>query len=190
VEIAVQQGDALQEPAPLVAIGAFEGEPLPASLADLLEEGDFAATPRQKALIYPRGAAAAKRVLLLGLGKREALSAEAVRQAAAVAAQQARDLKLTSFAIALPSGPNLLPEAAAQATAEGATLGLYSFLQYKTGREPQPEPERVTLLAADEGDAARRGVAVGEAIAAVVKLARDLANHAGNVVTPAYLGDT
>jgi leucyl aminopeptidase len=190
VEIVVQQRDALQEPAPLVAIGAFEGEPLPAPLADLIEEGDFAATPRQKALIYPRGAATAKRVLLLGLGKREALSAEAVRQAAAVAAQQARDLKLTAFAIALPSGPNLLPEAAAQAVAEGATLGLYSFLEYKTGREPQPEPERVTLLAADEGDAARRGVAVGEAIAAGVKLARDLANHPGNVVTPAYLGDT
>ncbi|MBC8074592.1 MAG: leucyl aminopeptidase, partial [Chloroflexales bacterium] len=38
-------------------------------------------------------------------------------------------------------------------------------------------------------DAARRGVAVGQAIAAGVKLARDLANHPGNVVTPSYLGE-
>ena len=189
MEIVVQQGDALQEPAPLVALGVFEGEPLPAPLADLLEEGDFAPAPRTKALLYTRGAVPARRVLLLGLGKRDTLNAEAVRQAAAVAAQQARDLKLTAFAIALPAGPNLLPEAASQAIAEGAHLGLYRFLEYKTGRENKPEPERVTLLVSDEGDAARRGAAVGEAIANGVKLARDLANHPGNVATPAYLGD-
>ncbi|MBC8077489.1 MAG: leucyl aminopeptidase, partial [Chloroflexales bacterium] len=86
MEIVLQQGDALQETAPLVALGVFEGEPLPAPLADLIEEGDFAPTPRQKVLLYTRGAVAARRVLLLGLGKRESLGAEALRHAAAVAA--------------------------------------------------------------------------------------------------------
>jgi leucyl aminopeptidase len=191
MRIVVQAGDPLQEPAPLLALGVFEDQALPAPLADLLEEGDFAARPKQTMLLYSRGALPARRVLLVGLGKRASLGADTLRQAAALAAQRARELKLTSYASDLPTGPQLDVPAAAQALAEGAQLGLYRYTRYKSsaGNDQERPIEQLTLAVAGDPGAAQQGVAVGEAVAAGVSLARDLANGPGNEITPARLAE-
>lgn len=190
MKVVVQQSAALEQESPLLVLNVYEGEGLPELLAGMVEEGDAVGGFKQQLLLYSRGALPAKRVLLQGLGKRSALTADRLRQAAAQAAQKARELKLTGYASDLPTGDTIAPETAAQAVAEGAQLGLYRYLRYKTtGKEAEsPALDTLTLLVDGDAEAASRGAATGEAIARGVAFARDLANGPPNDVTPTYLG--
>ena len=189
MQITVRVGDVLREPADLAVLALIEDSPLPESVAGLLEPDDFCGRAKQSLLIYPRGAVAPRRLLLIGLGKAGALSAETVRQAAARAAQKAQDLKATAFAVALPADLGLPPAVAGQAFAEGAELGLYSYLRYKTDPRESADVTSATLYVGAAADQAQAGADVGRAIAGGVALARDLANGPGNHITPTALGE-
>ncbi|MBX0326190.1 leucyl aminopeptidase [Oscillochloris sp. ZM17-4] len=189
MQISVRIGDMLREPADLAVLATFEGAPLPAAVDELLEPGDFAGKAKQSLLLYPRGAAAPRRLLLLGLGKPGALAADGVRQAAALAAQKAQDLKADTFALALPADLSLSPASAGQAFAEGAELGLYRFLRYKTSPSESADVTAATLFVGADAEAFQAGVAVGQAVSGGVSLARDLANGPGNEITPTALGE-
>ncbi len=191
MEITVHQGTVLQETAPLVVLAVWEDEALPDPVATLLEADDFRGQPHQTVLLYPRGALPARRLLLLGLGKRSAATSDILRQAAAQAGQKAHDLQLTSFAMNLPLVETISPVSAAQALVEGVELGLYRYLEYKSSpsAEQTHRVEQVRLLLEAPIDAAQRGVTAGQAVARGVLLARDLANGPGNAVTPTRLGE-
>ena len=81
MEIKVQAGDVLQAESDLAVLATFEDAPLPAEVADLLEPDDFRGRAGQTLLLYPRGAVAPTRLLLVGLGKREKATAETIRRA-------------------------------------------------------------------------------------------------------------
>lgn len=190
MRISVQTGDVLREPAELAVLVVYEQEALPDAVAALLEADDFKGKAKQSLLLYPRDALAPRRLLLLGIGKRDKLSADSVRQAAALAVQKARDLKLESFTIGLHGSAPLEPAVAGQAFAEGLELGQYRFMHYKQSDEPAKDVANVTLLISDgDSQPISDGITIGQAIAAGVAVARDLANHPGNVVNPAYLGN-
>lgn len=188
MDISVLSGSAAQLDTPLLVIGAFEDEPLPEAAAALLEQGDFTAKPKQALLLYPGGERAARRLLLLGLGKRDQLTGERLREAAGLAGQRAAELKVDRVTVELPAAGQLPPDAAAQALVEGLALSTYRFLEYKsdTGDDGRRAIESLQILAADE-DAARRGAAIGSAVARGVRLARDLANRPSNDLTPEKL---
>lgn len=192
MKVVVQKGNALDTAAPLLVLGVYENEPLAGKLAELVESGDFNGAFKQTLLVYPRDVLRARRVLLLGLGTRASLTADGLRQAAAVAAHRAHEMRLTAYASDLPTGNALSVQAAAQALTEGAHLGLYEFLEYKTvfSKEERPAVEQLTLVVGSDDVAVERGVYVGEAVARGVTLARDLANGPPNDVTPTYLGAT
>ncbi|NTV62762.1 MAG: leucyl aminopeptidase [Oscillochloris sp.] len=189
MQISVRLGDMLHESADLAVLGVVEGAPLPAAVAGLLEPDDFAGHAKQTLLLYPRGAIGPRRLLLLGLGRPSALTAETIRQAAAIAAQRAHDLKISVCHVALPADLALPPALVGQAFAEGVELGLYRFLRYKTGAAESVEVTNVTLVVGAEAEAIQAGVAVGQAVAGGVALARDLANGPGNDITPTALGE-
>lgn len=192
MQIEVRQGSLLQEPVALAVLGVWEEDSLPEEIARLMEADDFSGKARQAVLLYPRGALAPRRLLLLGLGKRGDATSETLRQAGARAAQKAHELRVSSFAVTIPASEHLLPAAAAQATVEGMELGLYRFLAYKSdlSSEQQHQVETALLLVSTEGAAAERGTMRGQAVARGVALARNLANTPPNVLTPARLGDT
>jgi leucyl aminopeptidase len=191
MEITVRAGDLLREPADLAVLAAFEDVPLPAAVADLIESGDFRGRPKQALLVYPRGAAEPRRLLLLGLGKRDALSAETVRQAAALAVQKAQELQVAAFTMSPAADLPLPPVAGGQAFAEGAELGAYRYQRYKTGLSAEQSfaVTGVTVLTTGAEEELRAGVAAGQAIARGQMYARDLANGPGNDITPAVLGE-
>ncbi len=191
MKISATYGDALVRETPLLAIGGWESEPLPQPLVGLLEDGDWAGTFKQTLLLYARGALPARRVLLVGLGKRAQITAERLAEAAALAAQRARDLRVDSFTIDLPAAETVAPAAAAQALAEGASLGLYRFQRYKTGLPDgdRREPAEMTIVASAKDDAIEGAIRLGQAIARGVALARDLANTPGNDLPPAGLAE-
>jgi leucyl aminopeptidase len=190
MNIAVSPGDAFSQDTPLLALALWEGQSLPAPVADLLEADDWSPKPRQTALVYARGALPARRVLLVGLGKRGDDPAERLREAGGLTAQRARELKVDRYAFALPDGDTLSQASAAEALAEGSLLGSYTFLEYKTNtNDNRHTVSELTVVAGNAVDDVQRGVVVGTALARGVALARDLANRPGNDLPPSRLAD-
>ncbi len=191
MEIVVRSGALLGEASDLAVLAAFEDEPLPAELGELLEPGDFRGKAKQSRLIYPRGAVAPRRLLLLGLGKRDKASAEGLRRAAATAVREAQALQVAAFSLGVAGALPVEPAAAGQALAEGLELGAYSFNRFKTGLSDEQRfaVERASVVVADDEAQVQAGVDAGQAIGRGVRLARDLVNLPGGSLTPAGLAE-
>jgi leucyl aminopeptidase len=185
-----QTGDMLQEAAELGVLISPEETPLPPALADLIEPADFRGKAKQARLLYPRGAVGPRRVLLLGLGNAEKLTADTVRQAAATAVRQAQELQVAAFNIGINGELPLEPAVIGQAIAEGCTLGAYRYHRYRTGLSAEQTftVEQATVVSA-ASDALAAGLTAGLAIARGTAFARDLVNAPGGALTPAALAD-
>lgn len=191
MEITIKTGDLLQEAAELAMLGCIEDTPLPPVVAGLLEAGDFNGRAKQTTLLYPRGAIAPRRLLLMGLGKREAITAESIRLAGAIAVQQAQTLQVTAVTAGIHDVP-LAPEQTAQAFAEGFELGGYRYHRYRTSLTKEQTfavTQAAVFTSSDNEAQLRTGIATGQAIARGVSFARDLVNGPGYAITPAVLGD-
>lgn len=192
MDIIVKTEDVLREPSDLSMLACFEGDALPEPVAQLFEAPDFTGRLKQTLLVYPRGASAPRRLLLVGLGKRERVTAEHVRQAAALGVKKARDLMVAAIAIGVNGDLPLEAEASGQAFAEGIELGAYRYWKYRTGLTTAQTfaVEHATVCASSGREhAARAGIATGQAIARGVAFARDLVNSPGYSLTPASLGE-
>ena len=189
MELVVRSGDALLEASDLTVLFGFTGEALPDAVAPLLESADFAAKPNQTSLVYPRGAVAAKRLLLVGLGERSSVTAERVRQAFATAIRQIRPLQVAEPLVAFPGDLPIAAGAAAEAAAEGLLLGAYRYLIHRTGLPADEtfEVAQVTLVAAADVDSVTAGAEAGTVIGRGVCFARDLVNCPGELKTPPLL---
>jgi leucyl aminopeptidase len=198
--------DAVRHETPLLVLPVYEGGAQDAAfgaldaalggrLAALREESDLTGKDGETTLFFPApGAVGARRILLVGVGKPEALTAERIRRAAGAGAKQAARSRTGRAALVLPGGGVDVPESA-RAAAEGATLGAYAFRDLKSPEPEAPEPvdlAELALILPDGGDgaAADEGARVGGAIARGQNLARRLGNLPGNVATPTYLGET
>jgi len=207
MDVILKRGDVTTRPAGALALGILEGETTltgevaavdqktRGAIRSLLRQRDFTGRFLETAVLYPRGLRA-RRLILVGLGQREALDPSRARRAAAQAAKRARELGAgTLVTVALGTGGagergrgvrgGLDPAVAAQATAEGSVLGHYRFTPYR--RDPGAAPlRRIELLErdADRARALAPAVARGAAWAAAACLARDLANTPGQDLTP------
>lgn len=160
-------------------------------LREVIGSGDFQGKKGQIAVIYTRGVIPARRVLLLGLGKKEEFDLEKLRRAFSRAAQRARELNLENLAASVDIGDvERTPRCLAEALVEGAILGLYRFMPYKTEREESRSKIRELVIVEDRGkvlgdvmEAARRG----EIVSGAVYFARDLASTPSNEMTPTVL---
>lgn len=191
MEITVRAGDLLAEPAELGVLAVFEDVPLPGEVAGLLEPADFRGRAMQTLLLYPRDAVAPRRLLLVGLGKRDKLTAETIRRASAAAVQQARTLQVPAISIGVAADVPLEPEVTGQAFAEGIELGAYRFWPYRTGltTEETFAVEQATVFVTGSAEQVRAGVVTGQTIGRGVTFARDLVNSPGYAMTPAALAD-
>ena len=154
------------------------------ALGDLMGVGDFSGEAGQVAVLYPRGAIAAGRVIAVGLGVPDALTPEVLRRAAARGARRAVDLKAARLATHTVDA-----EAAhAEAIIEGMALALYAFRGQKA--DPAPAPVEACQLHAEDVESARRGLDAAITLAEGARITRDLVNLPPNICTPAYLAQT
>jgi leucyl aminopeptidase len=190
MEISVKTGDMLRESSDLALLASFEDTPLPSEVANLLEPEDFQGKAGQTLLLYPRGAIAPKRLMLVGLGRSEKATAETIRRASALAAKEAQKLRVAAVSVGVNGNIALEPQAAAQAFAEGIELGAYRFWRYRTGLDEKQtfKVERATVFS-KTNETTSLGVAEGQAIARGVNFARDLVNGPGYAMHPPALGD-
>jgi leucyl aminopeptidase len=132
------------------------------------------------------GSVKAKLVVVVGLGEpqgRGGYSAEALRRAAGAATRALAGTK--SVAVALPA--ETVDEVGA--VAEGALLGAYSYLRYRTNGSAPPAPvETLTVSSALAADrAAKAAVTRADVLADAVCFARDLINTPPSDLHPADL---
>ncbi len=204
MEIKIEKADILSSTADTLIVNLFEGvtspggatgavdKALDGAISELIADGDLKGKAGEVAVLYPRGAVAARRVLVVGLGKADSFDLEGVRRAAAAAIKRARDLNAQHVAsIVHGAGIGGLDVAqAAQATVEGSVLASYRFNAQKK-KEDAHDVSSLTIIEADEGriEAITAGARTAEAIAAGVYLARDLVNMPPNVATPTRLAE-
>ena len=190
MEVKVKTGDMLHEPSDLAMLANFEDIPLPAEVVNLLEPEDFQSKAGQTLLLYPRGAIAPRRLLLVGLGKREKATAETIRRASATAVKEAQKLLVPEVSVGVNGDLALDPQEAAQAFAEGIELGAYRFWRYRTGLDETQtfKVERATVFSRTD-QSTSKGIAAGQVIARGVNFARDLVNGPGYAMHPPALGD-
>lgn len=204
MEVKVEQGSIETSAADTIIVNLFEGVTMPGgatgavdralagAIGELIAGGDLKGKTGEVAVLYPRGAIAARRVLVVGLGKAESFDLEGVRRASAAAVKRARDLNAQHVAT-IVHGAGIGAQdaaAAAQATVEGALLATYRYDAPKS-REPVNAIQTLTIVEHDAGrlDAIREGARIGKAVAAGVVLARDLVNMPPNVATPTLLAE-
>ena len=176
---------------------AYEGDAQPRGVALAALRAELAARMKAEGFAGRRGESlvwntdgnyAAKRFLVVGLGRPSTPSHEAVRQGCARAARVAGKLSAQRLALRLPPVAAAEADAEARAAAEGVLLGAYQFDRYLT----DPARKRVKLssveLSADGPVASMtRAVALGNLVARAVHLARDLVNEPASVMTPSAI---
>src|SRR3954453_24091253 len=178
ISVSARTGAPEETSADTRVVGLFEGESPPAGVAaQLAESGEAKPALRKLAVAHEDG----KRVVVVGLGKREDLDAEKGRIAAAVAAQRARDLGAKSLSWAEPGG-----EGVAGALVEGTRMGLYRYDAYKSERD-SAEAGAVESLEVVAGHDVSAIVDQARVRAEATNRARDLQNTPSNVANPEYL---
>jgi leucyl aminopeptidase len=130
----------------------------------------------------------ARRVTLIGAGRRDECNGELIRKLAAAGGLSARQKRAGSMAFAV-RGQGDVAELA-QAAAEGLTLAEFHGGTYKTslsGDQPPSAPPSWTVVVEGGAEAvgrATRAVARGRILGDCSNLARELANEPGNTLTP------
>lgn len=195
VQIRVEKAKIDQKQTSLLVIGVFEGEQdfsqskeldpfVLTYIKEALENKDFRGTFGSSMVAYTLGKGPMKKVLLLGLGKREKFTDEMARICAGKAAHRAKDLGTREFSILQFSN---LDEGLVEAMTEGIALALYSFDKYKAQDKDAGRVEEVTILI--NSDSPRFSMIAERAshVADAVNFARDLGNLPPNDCPPAHL---
>ncbi|OGW30771.1 MAG: hypothetical protein A2X54_05535 [Nitrospirae bacterium GWF2_44_13] len=124
-----------------------------------------------------------ERILLIGLGKKNEVSAESIRQAGGKAAVHLRDKGMKKIAVStsLISFLNLSP----LNFIEGALLSLYKYERYRKEKDNK-KIDNITILSKTSKRLSDE-LKWTEAITSSVYFARDLINTPSNDMTPAHL---
>jgi len=165
---------------------------LSGAVSHLFETGDFTAKLGQTTVLYPQGRLKFKRIILLGLGKRDEMTIEKLRRAYGFAGRKTRELKLKSLSVqAFESNLAAIKlQESSQAMVEGILLSFYKLDRYKTVDENERVAlQRLTFLKEKRKGIGeiKRGEEFGEIFSWATNFSRDLANRPGNYLTPERL---
>lgn len=210
MEIKVEQNAIEAMAADAIIVNLFEGVKSPAgatgavdralsgAISDLIAGGDLTGKPDNIAVIHPRGAIPARRVIVVGMGKADKFDLEAVREASAVAIKEAQKAGAANVATIIHGGGvgGLDVAEAAQAVVEGSALALYQYpapgVKTAEKRKDAPQVNSLTLVEFDPAKMSqvKAGAETGQIIAEIVTLGRTLINQPSNVATPAAIAQT
>jgi len=172
--------------ADLHVLGICEGDEPPA--AGVAGREDVRAAFKQLTLLRPDPR---RRLLVVGLGRREELDAERLRVAAALAEREGRRYEARAIAWQVPASESLGAPAAAAALVEGTILASHRFDRFRSREradKPPPRLERLTLAGAEGGDAAE-AIRAARAASQAANRARELQALPANVATPSFLAE-
>ena len=192
VDIAIGKDDAL--PALLATSDAITD-----AAAKVLASGEFKAAVGETLLLHLPNGLKAERLLIVGLGKANALTVDEVRKGAGTAVRAAKPRSIREMAIAFPEDHALSDEhldtlpctLTMRVIVEGAEIAERDWDTYKSDWQDK-SVQTLTLLARDEEkttvEEIQKGFDEGVIVANAQNFARSLVNEPGNVLTPTELG--
>jgi leucyl aminopeptidase len=137
---------------------------------------------------YTGGIIAAKRIVLVGVGKKADFTTEKLRGAFATAARHVRSLKIEEFSTSVDFIFLKKPlDEIARAVVEGVSLGLYQYTSFKTvDRDNIKAIRKFTILGENEKayNIVRAAAKEAEIISCAVSFARDMVSAPGYEMTP------
>jgi leucyl aminopeptidase len=157
--------------------------------AAVLASGEYKAGANEMLLLHAPAGLAARRLLIVGLGKQGKIKVEKVRNAAGAAVRFAKPRGIRAVVFALPETDLLAPGPSARAAVEGALVGDYDPDTYRSEREDK-SVQSFTLAAVASMDqaAVQAAFAEGVVIAESQNFTRVLVNEPGNKLTPTMMG--
>ncbi|HEY2470338.1 MAG TPA: leucyl aminopeptidase [Terracidiphilus sp.] len=169
-------------------------EAVRAAAAAVLSTGEYKAGSNETVLLHAPAGLKARRLLIVGLGKKSKATVHAIRNAAGTAVRYTKPRAIRELVFALPNpsadlGLALPVAACARAAAEGAFVGDFDPDTYRSERKDQSVRSFTLAATAAADQAATRtafseGVIIGES----QNFARSLVNEPGNKLTPTVLG--
>jgi len=170
-------------PGRLEGVAAKIDQALGGHLVRILTEERFTGEVGKVLVVHTHGRLPAARIVVVGLGDRDAFSQDRLRLAAGAAARAVQERRLGRLAYPPVQYRDWEPATIAALRTEGALLATYRFGKYQKER---PTEVHVDLLAANRAEAAavEAGRRRGQIVAEATNYARDLVNEPPNVLTP------
>ncbi|HUX28037.1 MAG TPA: M17 family peptidase N-terminal domain-containing protein, partial [Terracidiphilus sp.] len=164
-------------------------EAVKAAAAAVLSSGEYKAGANESLLLHAPAGLAAKRLLLVGLGKQTKATIHNVRNAAGTAVRFAKPRGIREMALALPESDSLPSGPAARAVIEGAFVGDFDPDTYRSDRKDQSIQSFTVAAPADaDQEALKAAVEEGAIVGESQNFTRSLVNEPGNKLTPTVLG--
>ena len=161
-------------------------------LKAVIAAGDIRGKSGDTLLLQQLNGIAAKRVLLVGLGKTEDRNDNNFKKIVNATLAAIKAVRVNEFAIAFDDGVVNDRDCywRCRILAETLAAGLYQFDQLKSKASDQVEFDAIQIVVADD-DVETGEIAIldASAIANGVTTARDLGNLPGNICTPTYLAE-
>jgi leucyl aminopeptidase len=202
LEIKVTVGDIAQIEADAIVVNLFEGveEPdgataavdkaLDGAISSLISRGEIKGKFGEVNIVHTFGKLPARIVAIAGLGKRQDFNADKIRGIAGEFCRALRKLNCHKIATILHGAGigGIELEASAEAIAEGALLGLYSFTKYKKPEYENIEEMRI-VVREEEVPILELAIGKGKVVAEATNLARDMVNEPANYMTPSQMAE-
>lgn len=162
------------------------------AITAILETGDFTGAKKITEVLYHLSGVKAKRVMLVGCGDKETFNLEVLHDVMQKVAAQLKGLKLEHATIWLAESMDEADQYLAVqqiiTTLSGCFYSLDNYKSGANGRSAKGESIKLNHLVI-VGSAPEQAVIQGVGIATGVELAKNMANHPGNVCTPTYLAE-
>jgi leucyl aminopeptidase len=196
VQIIVEKARIDQKQTPLLVVGVYENENdflysngiesiLYRTIKEIISNKEFKANLGTSLVLPTMDKGPMKKIMLLGLGKRDKFNNEIARIVSAKAAVKVREMGISEFSILLFSN---LDEGLIEAISEGVGLSLYSFNRYKTNdNKDELKANQVTILINAEMTNIQSIVDRTNLLVEAVNFARDLSNLPPNDCSPTQL---
>jgi len=171
-------------------------EAVKAAAAAVLASGEFKAGANETVLLHAPLGLAAKRLLIVGLGKQPNASLHGLRNAAGTAVRFTKPRAIRELTLALPELEALSSAGSVRAAVEGAIVGDFDSDTYRSDRKDQSVQSFTLAAPANPDEASSNSVkdtlqaalAEGVIVGQSQNFARSLVNEPGNKLTPMMLG--
>jgi leucyl aminopeptidase len=164
-------------------------EAVKSAAAAALASGEFKGAANETLLLHAPAGLAAKRLLIVGLGKQAKATAHSVRNAAGTAVRFTKPRAIRNLVFALPVAEFLPPGPCVRASVEGGIIGDLDPDTYRSDRKDlSVHSFTVAAPEASDHDALQSAFAEGVIIGESQNFTRALVNEPGNKLTPTILG--
>lgn len=161
-------------------------------LSSLINNGDIKGKTAESLLLQKINGVAAKRILLVGLGKADERHDRNYKKVVKTISGAIKSLSLKEITVALDGLASKTPDTYRQIRhlVEWTTAELYQYDRTKSKKADVYAISKIAILLADDDTEEGEGALVdGTAIANGMNVSRELGNLPGNICTPVYLAE-